>query len=251
MTDSTKTGAPPSFKAQSDLSRVIPAVGASVGIEDIGKAIEFYKKNRGTIDAVIRFFKGLFGGGKKEVPAPVPQPAPQPSEDVDESEPAPTPAPGTGLKVVGLKAKWFFIERKNTPGQQGGGRHILDKSAFDSIVAGSEYARLGDRLHVNITPYDQHGRDFVPGGDENRLLLNNPSGEDDTPNHRIKHEIRGNGELTSEYDDYGCTPVILVPWVGEQIDSDKESSVSYVAKFYGPDGRVIESAELPAIKTRA
>jgi hypothetical protein len=257
MGTATKTGQPPDFKAATDLSTLIPGVGASVGIGDIAKAIEFYKKNRGAIAVIIGFLKGLFGGGKdagKPSPLPVPeQPSPLP---VPTPKPVPSaPVPPQDRRVGSLRVKYFFIERKNQPGKFGGGRHILSKPEFDGIVSGGDYLRLGDRVHVDITPVDQFGQPFMPGGEENRSLLYDPSGPVDTHNFRMKHNIISGGavagELTSEYDDYGCTPVILVPWEGgPAIDSDAEATLAYQPVFDGPDGR-ISGPTLPTLNIRA
>jgi len=245
-----KTGLPPTgLGGSKDLKDVIPAIGAGVGIEDIGKAVEFFKKNRGVIGAIL----ALFGIGKPKTPAPAPTtPAPAPTAPTSGSTTVPTPQEPAERRVASLRAKWFLIERKNTPGQQGGGRHIIAKGEFDAITSGADPARLGDRLHVDVTPIDQFGQAFQPGGEENKALLVDPQDrEGELGKSRIEHVIEGNGELTSEYDDFGCTPVILVPWEGGRVDSDEESSVTYRAIYRGPNGERVESNTLPTIRIKA
>lgn len=263
---SVKTGLPPQFggaEGSRDLKDIIPAIGSSVGIDDIGKAVEFFKKHRGLIGAIL----GLFGIGKPKAPKPSPLPPPTepppspglPPKDSAPGTPPSTPAPG-GVRIpTGLRSAWFLIERKNRPGEYGGGRHILGKDDFDAITNGDGWARLGDRLHVNTTPYDAQG-DFQPdnpdGRSDNRGLLvdpNDPAGENGKS--RIVHHIFGNGELTSEYDDYGCTPVVLIPWEdGDgpiKNDTDVVSEVSYQAEYRGPNGERVMGNRIGPIRIKA
>lgn len=238
-----KTGAPPNFKAQTDLSNLIPSMAASVGIGNIVEAIEFYKKNRGAIQALIRFFKGLFGGGK---PAPAaastPVPSPVSPAPVTVGPDMPERGPAAQRTPTSLKASLMLVEKKNNPRKAGGGRYIADRDTFAAIKALEDPARRGDRLHMNVTPADAFG-DFQPGGRENRGLLYDPESGPEGRS-RIEHIITGGGELTSEYDDHGCTPVILIPWEQESgpfpIDTGKRWEVTYQAVWRG-DGVTFKS----------
>ncbi len=245
MGTATRTGQPARLPESSDLKDLIPAIGSQVGINDIGAAITFYKKHRGVIAAIL----GLFGIGKKDdvptVPTPVPAPVPEPGT------PTPVPPQPERRRVAKLRAKYTLIERKNRPGEPGGGRHILSKPEFDSIVAGNDYLRLGDRVHIDITPEDDKGVAFQPGGEENRLLLKHENDDPNwTPNHRINQRIEGEADLTSEYDDYGCTPVLTIPLQAAQVDSDVTWTVGYQPLFDGPGG-VIEGPRLPDLRVKA
>lgn len=255
-----KTGVPPEFAVKSDLSSLIPAVASNVGIEDIGKAINFYKQHRRVFAAIL----AVFGIGKKKGgesgadPGSVPgggSPGPTGNTGTPggTGTPATTPStppttPGSARRVAGLKARYMLIERKNRLGQAGGGRYILPKAEFDEIVEGSGELRPGDRVHVDVTPVDQFGVAFQPGDEANRLLLEDPNDEAGPLGaSRIRHHIEGDGELTNEYNDYGCTPVILVPWEGRQMDSDRRSTVGYFATYHTPDGDMVTSNRLRAL----
>lgn len=255
MGTSVKTGNPPQFKAATDLSTLIPGVGSSVGIEDIGKAIDFYKAHRAVFAAIIGFLGGIFGHKKAAAPAA----SSSTSSTSSSSSTSPTtggtaptggsPGPDT-RRVASLRSRYMLIERKNNLGQSGGGRYILPKSEFDAIVNGDDPARPGDRLHVDITPVDQHGVAFQPGDPANALLLKDPTAGQGEFNFRITHDVDG-AEITSGYDDNGCTPVLLVPWEGHTIDSDEKWNVNYQAQFNGDGREVIQAPPLPTIRVQA
>lgn len=260
MVNSVKTGQPPQFGGSSggDLSTLIPGVASSIGIEDIGKAIDFYKKHRNVFQAILKVL-GLGGKPKPVVVAPTPQPdtSPGPAPGGNTGTPTkptssvPTPTPEV-RRVASLKSKYTLIERKRNLGEFGGGRYILPKDEFDQIVSGEGFCRPGDRLHVDITPVDQFGVAFAPGDEANNLLLKDVGVGQDESNFRITHDVDG-AEITSGYNDFGCTPVLLVPWEGVTIDSDEKWNVNYQAQYNGPGGRgdVIQAPALPTIRVVA
>ena len=244
---STKTGqAAGATSSPTDLRNVIPAVAASNGITDIGEAIAFYKKHRTAIQAVLGFLKGILGKGKKEEVAQPATPTPAPESPM----PSSTPEQGARRIPTSIESKITLIETKRRPREAGGGRDshgntIGDHETFKEIVAGTTPTRRGARVHIDNTPSDRFGK-FVPGGPENMSLLKDSSADRDwSPNHRIEHIITGGGELTSESDDFGCTPVILIPWEEAPgkpfpVDTGKEWEVTYQARYTGPDGSVVE-----------
>lgn len=239
---SIKTGQTPDFKSQTDLSRAIPAIGKQVGITDIGEAIAFYKKHKTAIQAVLSFLGGIFGH-KSSSPAPAGDPGPAPGGSTgtppDPGSPAtPTPVPPQGTRRIptSLHSEMTLVETKRRPREAGGGRDshgetIGDHETFKEIKAGTTPTRRGARVHIDTTPSDRFGK-FKPGGDENLSL-------------RIRHVLTGDAELTSEYDDFGCTPVILIPWeqapgVPYPIDTGKRWEVTYQAIQQNPDGTETE-----------
>jgi hypothetical protein len=239
---SSKTGQAPTFAGgSSDLKDVIPAVGAGFGIEDIGKAIEFYKKNQGLISTIL----ALFGIGKKKPAPPVAATVPDPTTGT-------APAPGTPpvapvpqqRKPDAIRSGLFLVEKKNNPRKAGGGRFIADKKTFEEIKSGSSPARRGDRMHINTTPSDSVG-DFMPGGRENDSLLIDVARGQAPNNFRIEHIVTGGGEVTSGQDDFACTPVILIPWEQEPggpfpIDTGERWEMTYQAVFHGENGERFE-----------
>lgn len=226
--------------ASSDLQDVIPAIGKGFGIKDLGAAIAFYKQHQGLIATILSFF----GIGKKKNAPPVAVPAPVP-EGVPAPAPAPAPPTDRQRTPTSLNSALFLVEKKNNPRKAGGGRFIADKETFEEIKAKTSPARRGDRLHINTTPKDGVGV-FQPGGPENRSLLmdpNDPTGP--LGKSRIEHVLTGGAELTSEYDDYGCTPVLLIPWEKEPgvpfpIDTGEDWKVTYQAIYRGPNGETVE-----------
>ncbi len=189
-----------------DFTESFPMVGAAVGIDDLTKIAQVYRDNKGMFDAIFSFFKSLVGKKKSAPGAPVVvTPAP-----VVVLPPPAGPIP-SGRVVASLNVKWYFFEiPKNTDHPQDGdipnkAMRVATKDEFDDFVSGVNAIPRRSRLHVDITPVDQFGKDFLPGDEANKLLLR-PDGYP-----AFEHILGGPVQLTNEYDDFGCTPVLKIP----------------------------------------
>lgn len=217
-----------------------PLLGTVAGASGNADILKFYEKNKALINILAGLGAQFIPGPKLAVPTDEDG---KPTVNLPPSAPAPPPTgPPTPLeearRVFSLQVKYFFIERKNTPWKKGGGRFIIGKPQFDAVLSGSDPLQAGDRIHIDITPHDQFGKPFQPGEAANNLLLR-PDGYP-----AMEHRISGGiGELTNEYDDYGCTPVILIPWEG--IQPGFQGVVGYSAAFSG-----ITSNALPDLRIR-
>lgn len=226
-----------------------------------GNVLTTVLNNPQLLGLILGLFQSLGGLFKKkpkptEVPtepitvAPVPVPTP------------PTPAPVTSTdKITALKSKWYFFERTEH------GSQVLNKGTYDDIIAGNQFLTRGDRLHVDITPLIGSQVMGPESSRKDELLLQDPSKGDVEGNHRFIYVAVVNGKeyrsgdvapgenwdgqdvvfLTSEYDDYGCTPVLTV---NRDLGLNAEYSVSFYAIYKDKDGREVTSNKLPTVRVK-
>lgn len=218
---------------------------------------------------------------KRPEPVPVPAPVtpplvPHPTDTPDLVPPVPATPPVPARRVAGGKSHILGVE-----GWSPSRRHFsLGGGTVRNIATGNEFCGAGYRVHLDSTPVDQNGRPFFNDDVKKYadLFAQDPAqvqqdgfgkwtcGEG---NNRINHYITVDGkeygpqgdmvpgtpfgaqdvvDLSSEYDDAACTPVLVVP---QDIALGVEHTVSYRAEHVAPDGTVTRFEPSPTIKVKA
>jgi hypothetical protein len=205
------------------------------------KIFNLYRKHKSKVETVIEILGGLFGKDDGPVAPSVPvitaPPAP-PEVPTAPAPPAPPAVPGIPVAaarvISSLRMRFFFIERNHKP---------IPKPDFDKVMEGQDPLDDGDRIHIDITPYDQFGNEVRPGSPELGQLLNADG------SNRMQYDLSGDtGEITNEYDDYGCTPVLKVP---RGLELGVEKSIGpFSAWFTRADGPVVAANPLPALRVK-
>jgi hypothetical protein len=215
-----------------DYADLFPAVGMSVGLDDITKIANVYRQNKGIFDALFGWLKQVFVKSDERKDNGASQPVVVPAPVL----PPPAPPKPEARAVRSLKVKWYFIEipKESAHAEEGDipnkNMKIATKQQFDRYVAGKDALPRRSRLHIDITPVDQYGKEFEPGDEANKVLLRG----DGYP--AMRHIITGPVVLTNEYDDYGCTPVLKIP---KDVNLPGRAAITYQAKL-----GEIESVEL-------
>jgi hypothetical protein len=157
------------------------------GMEDVMKLLAIYQQLKPLIDQLF---------AKKPTPEPVPVPAPAPA-------PTPTPQPAGERLPASFDAKWYWVNRKETPWQAGGGRYLLSDAEKRKIFDDGEPLQAGDRATADVSPVDAAGVKFQPGDPANAVLVD------------MRHEALGIGELQMQDPlevGYDMTPTCFIPW---------------------------------------
>lgn len=165
--------------------------------------------------------------------------------------PVGTENPSTARRIAGVRAVHYMgAARKHQPYKEGGGRFSIDKDEFRSLMSQQSGCQAGDRFAGNMTPFDQFGKDFLPGEDANKLLLvrgmieeHQDAGYGPGLYPAWEWVTSGDCEVTNEYDDYGCTPQILVPWKDPKIRPGYRGAFSVKANLYVKDGRAVKPGD--------
>lgn len=197
-----------------------------------------------SILAIAELVNRLIGMFKKEATKPVDPPVVTgPNGPVVIPPPPPPPVEPEPVERVidSLKARFSFIERKGK---------VIPKDEFDRIIARQDPLQRGDRVHLDISPYDQFGKEVTPGSPELEQLVDRSV---DPPELRLRwlQPQDGVGEITNEYNDYGMTPVYKVPKtleIGQQYELGTFALEFLPASETGR--RVIRSNELPSLRVR-
>lgn len=233
-----------------DFAEIGPVVQAAMGNIDIGSAIRIYTQNKGIFDAIWNFIKGLKGKPKPETPPEVITiPVPPPPVPVT----PPTAEPSGDPIVSALRSKWYFIERKT--GADYGNPKIagkpIPKPEFNDTVAGGNPVTNRDRLHIDTTPHDENGNAMDP--DTPGLEQLGSKNENSTVEHHVIWDGVDVGEtgndnvdVTSEYDDYGQTPVLKL----HDIPRGEEHTLSYYARVVTTRGKTLKSNQLPTLRVK-
>lgn len=220
-----------------DYNDIFPVVakmaGLGGGVDAVNQAARLYLQNKGLIDAIFKVLGGLIHKGHKVsvVDAPVSIPAP-----------APVAAPPgvEARRVVNLDVQLFYVERDKKRVVHDG-EELFNKDEAEAVRRGKGNVGWGDRVHLNITPIDQNGDKFEPGDEANKQLLR----ADGYPafEHVISFDGGDSGPvgLSSEYDDFGCTPVLKASRDAQDAAGHK---VSYICRFVTPAGNLIASTAL-------
>lgn len=225
---------------------------------DKKQALVWLFNNRGLLgkikDALVGLVKHKKDQDKVKETAPVDE-TEEPTKPATKVKPneAPPVVSLEDYEVDSLKVEWMAIE---TPkgSKPNTGQRLYNKSEFDKAVAGSDPVRHGSRLHINITPVDRHGRPFQPGEERNKLLLQNPNspnaGPLDAGNFLLQTLVDSPSDIgiTSDYDDYGCTPTLKVERWSEGQFNDQSWVTAQVRYVRPRDGKVIVSGWLPKIR---
>lgn len=224
----------------------------------LGSILKMVLNNPQILGVILGLFQGLGGLFKKKAQDPTTPVIPVPIT------PVPVPVPPTapsGSKITSLRDKIYFFERTM------GGSKVLNKQTYDNLLAGNEFLTRGDRIHLDVTP--MLGNIFMgpESSLKDKLLLQDPSKGDVEGNHRIVHvaivdghefrsgdpepENNWDGQdvvfLTSEYDDYGCTPVMTV---NRDLELGSEHTVSYYAEYVSPDGNKVTGNKTPQVTVK-
>jgi hypothetical protein len=275
------------YPALSEIHRALQASGAAVvrsAKKGAGAAKQAMDINAimalvAQLPGVLAMFQAIIAALKPApTPAPVPMPAPTPTPA---PVPAPTPTPvpppvASTRRIAGGKSHILGVEgwdpkRKHFP--LGGG-------TVRNISTGDEFCGAGYRIHLDSTPVDQFGKPFFNSDlhlqpelfaqDRNQVVQDETGkwtcGEG---NNRINHYVTVDGvefgpqgdmvpgmafegqevvDLSSEYDDGACTPVLVVP---QDIALSEEHSVSYRAEHVAEDGTVTRFESSPTFRVKA
>lgn len=235
-----------------DLSILAPILLGVLGRDKkLGGVIRFAQANPNIVNIVEQLGNQIIHAHDKHeeqvaTGAFSPQPPPPPPTPVGGHD-AP-PDPWLGLPpIVALEAKLYFVEKKGSGGQ------LEDKDHFDEIRTGRGNGHLGDRYHFDVTPVDATGARLQPGDPRMNYLppnLANDRGAPVTSEWECDGVMRNDSVgLSSEYDDYGCTPV-LRPFPttdGGNLDPAQQHQLTFWAWVKLPDGSRIESNKVGPI----
>lgn len=212
------------------LMRVLPLLG----LGNLGAIGELVRRFGPQIQTILRTVAPLLEQLLRETRATAAGSVAQAVDDEDVPDPQrpPLPAAAEPRRIAGLRGHWWFGERKNQPYMKGGGRKEISKEEFREIMSGRQGAQAGDRMHADFTPTDQFGHDFLPGQDVNRLLL------DDQGNPAIVF-VPGDPLEETSRDDFGMTPVFLVPWERPDIRPGYQGAAGVDAALYVKDGHAV------------
>lgn len=225
--------------AEADASK---AKSALLGI-DFGGLAKDPEKLLGLINFV-NMILGLFK--KKAAPTGTPPNRKPEPGDLIPVPPPPVkpedPPPAKVRLISSFNARYYHISRKNKD---------ISKGEFDAIIGRSSPLDDGDRVHLDVTPFDQFGREVAPGSpeleqlvrrwvDENGIAhqelrlrwLVQAAGKDGLPTFGGGGDAVG--EVTNEYDDYGMTPVLKVP-KGLKLSEERELGCFQLE--FTPDGQ--------------
>lgn len=236
--------------------------GAPKAAFDISKIMELLVQYGPLIAALIASFQK-----KKDPVVPVPAPVtpplvPHPTDTPDLVPPVPQPPPVSVRRIARGKSRIIGVE-----GWRGKlhSHYSLGGGTVQNIIRGTEFCGAGYRIHLDSTPVDRNGVPFYNSDlpklphlfaqDPSQVVQNKfgawTCGEG---NNRINHYVTVDGveygpmgdlvpgmawqdqdviDLTSEYDDAACTPVLVVP---QDIELGQEHTVSYRAVYVAPDG---------------
>jgi hypothetical protein len=242
------------------ISPMIPASKNPNAITS-GNVLKAVLGNPQLLSIVLGLFSSLGGLFKKKAQNPT-IPVDVPPVHIDPPPvvtPAPvTPAPSTNQgEITSLREKYYFFERTEH------GSQVLNKGTYDAILAGDEYLTRGDRIHLDITPFIGNSPLTPESGRKDELLLNDPTKGDVEQNHLFDYVAVVDGHeyhsgdvvpgqswdgqdvvfLTSEYDDYGCTPVATV---NRDLDLGREHTVSFYT-IYDKNGKRVTGNKTPQI----
>jgi hypothetical protein len=190
--------------------------------------------------------------------------------------PVPQPPPVSARRISGGKSHILGVEGWS-PSKQ---HFSLGGGTVRNIASGNEFCGAGYRIHLDSTPVDQNRKPFYNSDlhAQPDLFAQDPTqvqqdgfgkwtcGEG---NNRINHYVTVDGveygpqgdmvpgtpfdqqevvDLSSEYDDAACTPVLVVP---QDIELSQEHSVSYRAEHVAADGTVTAFEASPTFKVKA
>jgi hypothetical protein len=211
------------------------------------------------------------------VPTPVTPPlVPHPTDTPDVVPPVVSPPPVAARRIAGGKSHILGVEGWS-PSRQ---HFSLGGGTVRNIATGDEPCGAGYRIHLDSTPWDQNRQPFFNPDVKTyaELFAQDPSqvvqdgfgkwtcGEG---NNRINHFVTVDGveygpqgdmnpgtpfegqevvDLSSEYDDAACTPVLVVP---QDIALSQEHRVSYRAEHVAPDGTVTKFEPSPTFRVKA
>ena len=212
----------------------------------LSKLLRFYEQNKTLFVILLPLLQkipGLFShpaAAPPAPPAPAPVPPPPPAPPVAVVEP---PA-SVARKIAALSVKYFWINRKNTPYTEGGGRSLLSTAQFQAVISRADPLQAGDRVTLDITPIDQFGRPFQPADSANVLMKG------------IEHWVVGGvAELQLQDPEnlgYDPTPTLFVPWEPESgVKPGFQGELGYYCTYTDPGtGAEIRSNELPNLRIR-
>jgi hypothetical protein len=228
----------------------VPVV-AEPGDMDLGlisKLLKYYEENKGLFAILISLRPLLEKLFRKGVPAtptsPVTVPALPSPVIVAPPKDVVIPAEGGDREIAQLIARYFWINRKNTPWKEGGGRQLLGNAQFQGILSRADPLQGGDRVTIDITPVDQYGRKFVTGDAANVLMQG------------IEHWVVGGVAELQLQDPEGLgfdpTPTLFVPWEKESgVTPGYQGELGYYCTYRNPKtGIEVRSNELPRLRIR-
>ena len=206
------------------------------------------------------------------IPGPVPSPVTPPLVP-----PVPQPPPVTARRIAGGKSHILGVEGWSKKR----GHYSLGGGTVRNIATGDEPCGAGYRIHLDSSPWDQNRLPFFNpdvktyaalfAQDPSQVAIDPRSGSYSCGegNNRINHFVTVDGveygpqgdmvpgtpwqaqevvDLTSEYDDAACTPVLLVPY---DIGLSEEHKVWYRAEHVAPDGTVTRFEPSPTFRVKA
>jgi hypothetical protein len=235
-------GAVPIPGVQATITPVVEPGNLDIGT--LGKILKFYEDNKTLFGIILKFAQPfldrfLHPAAHPELPPPPPPIVILPPPPVV----VPPPAAGAAREIAQLLLRYFWINRKNTPWVEGGGRKLLDTPLFQAILAGDDPLQGGDRVCFDVTPVDQFGRKFVTGDAANVLMKG------------IEYEVLGGvGELQLQDPEglgFDPTPVVFVPWEGGTVKPGFQGELGLIARYTNPQtGQEIKSNALPLLRIR-
>lgn len=213
-----------------------------VDAKTLGKVLKFYKDNEEIVDFLVATtLKTLSGIGKEE-----PKPVIPDEHPVNPGTPAvPNPDPDPNQVYFTLKAEAFFVEDDRQGGPRG---RILTRPEFEQILSsnGPGALMVGQRMHINITPYDRAGREIRPDDPRHPGI----PGTREENQYTMDYEWRVNGkvatnskeisdpfELESSWDDFGMTPTLLNSEAG--VGRQKVEFVAWIKPEYNGGAKVL------------
>ncbi len=222
----------------------IPA--AEPGDLDLGlvsRILKFYENNKPLFNLLISLrplIEGLFKRNDTTVvvtpPVIVPPPPPPPPDVIE-------PPVVVARKIAALGLRYFWINRKNTPWVEGGGRKLLSAEQFRGVISRADPCQAGDRVTFDCTPVDQFGVKFETGDAANVLMKD------------IEYEVVGGiGELQLQDPDgigFDPTPTVFVPWEADSgVKPGFQGELGLIARYTDPDTGAEIVGEVPTIRIR-
>lgn len=218
-----------------------------VNVSILTKILKFYEANKGLFTILLPIIQGLLKGSPGKAPAVpvVTPPAPPPPPTVIAPPPLPggIVAPPVKREIASLNVSYFWINRKNTPWVEGGGRYLLPSDKVKAILSREDPLQAGDRVCFDVTPRDQFGRVFAPGDDANVLMKG------------IEYEVVGGiGELQLQDPEglgFDPTPVVFVPWEASSgVKPGFQAELGLIARYTSPNTGVEVVGQVSTVRIR-
>lgn len=185
-----------------------------VDLKTLGKIYKGYNDNKELVDGVLAMVLGIFAKKNEAKPS-------IPDDSVPGVPPtmptAPKPDAPEGQVYFKLVTKLLFVEEDRHGGSRG---ETASTTRYNQILSenGPDALMVGERAHINITPFDAAGKEIGPDDPRHPGV----EGTKEQNQYTMDYEWTVDGKvatssqempdpfaLESSWDDYGMTPVLL------------------------------------------